>query len=228
MNYSRHLSLRLLACLTVACALAPAFGAEPEGKSLLALEPQGWADIQPALDLKGWTRVAIPPTNRLGRAQWHVDGAHGVLVCDGDGGHEMLRFDKELGDCTFHVEFCFTPVASTNAAKAKYNSGVFIRNSADGAIWHQAQLTMTGGYLFGMTPTNDVVKRFQLPPVEVRMKPAGEWNTMEVSARGKTLSVWLNGAVTCAWGGCEVPKGYVALESEGYRIEFRNLRVKGQ
>jgi hypothetical protein len=110
--------------------------------------------------------------------------------------------------------------------KPKYNSGVFIRNDADGTIWHQAQLTMDGGYLFGNSPTNGQVKRFKLPPIEKKMLPAGQWNTIEVSARGKTLSVWLNGAVACTWDQCEVPKGYVALESEGYRIEFRNLKLK--
>jgi hypothetical protein len=25
---------------------------------------------------------------------------------------------------------------------------------------------------------------------------------------------------------CEVPKGYLGLEAEGYRVEFRNLKLK--
>lgn len=197
-------------------------GAEPQTQSALQREPAGWVDIQPAADLKHWTRVAIPPTNRLGRAQWHVDRP-GMLVCDGDGGHEMLRYDRELADCIFHVEFQFTPVTGTNR---NYNSGVFIRNSAQGEIWHQAQLTMDGGYLFGRTPVNGEPKRMKLAPTERRMKPAGEWNVIELSARGKTLSVWFNGAVTCMYDICEVPRGYIALESEGYAVQFRNLKLK--
>jgi hypothetical protein len=58
------------------------------------------------------------------------------------------------------------------------------------------------------------------------MKPAGEWNVIEVSANGKVLVVWLNGAVTCSYDNCEVTNGYVALEAEGYAIEFRNLKLK--
>jgi hypothetical protein len=223
MHTPKHILLSLACFGSAILILHHAHAAEPERKSALETDPHGWTDIQPAGDLKGWTRVAIPPTNPLGRAQWHTDAARQVLVCDGDGGHEMLRFDRELGDCAFHIEFRFTPVAGTNR---NYNSGVFIRNSADGTIWHQAQLTMTGGYLFGNTPANGVMKRFKLSPAERRMKPAGEWNTMEVSARGKNLSVWLNGAETCAFPDCEVAKGYLALESEGYQIEFRNLKVK--
>jgi hypothetical protein len=219
--------MRTLRCLTLACFCLPGFfsshAVSAESASALLSEPAGWTDLQPAADLKGWTRVAIPPTNPLGRAQWHVDSPGGVLVCDGDGGHEMLRFDRELADCIFHVEFRFPPVTS---GKTNYNSGVFIRNSAEGEIWHQAQLTMDGGYLFGRTPSDGQPKRMKLTPTELRMKPAGEWNTVEVTARGKTLTVWFNGAVTCTYDKCEVPKGYIAVESEGYRIEFRNLKLK--
>ena len=85
---------------------------------------------------------------------------------------------------------------------------------------------MKGGYLFGNSPVNGVNQRFKTSATESRMKPAGEWNTIEVTARGKVLSVWLNGMETCAYDQCSVPKGFIALEGEGYRIEFRNLKVK--
>jgi hypothetical protein len=218
---------RIPAALIVSCCFASLLPSALASESLSTgsggADDRGWIDIQPAPDLKGWTRVPIPETNHLGRAQWHVDRAAGVLVCDGDGGHDMLRFDEELTNCTFHVEFRFSPASG---AKAGYNSGVFIRNSADGRIWHQAQLTPDGGFLFGMTPVEGRLKWVKLPPAEERMKPAGEWNTMDLTARGETLSVWLNGAVTCTWTNCAVPKGYIALEAEGHRVEFRNLKLK--
>jgi hypothetical protein len=215
--------LPTLVCLAVFISLpASTRGGESATNSAPQQGPRVWVDIQPGTGLKEWTRVAIPPTNHLGRAQWHAE-ADGMLVCDGDGGHEMLRFDRELADCVFHVEFCFTPVNGTNH---NYNSGVFIRNSTDGTIWHQAQLTSNGGYLFGNTLANGQPKRFKLSPTEARMKTAGEWNIMDLTARGKVISVRLNGADTCVWTDCEVPKGYIALESEGFRIEFRNLKLK--
>ena len=40
------------------------------------------------------------------------------------------------------------------------------------------------------------------------------------------MTLWVNGAVVNRWPDCEVPKGYVGLEAEGYRIEFRNVKVK--
>ncbi|MDE3068894.1 MAG: DUF1080 domain-containing protein [Verrucomicrobiota bacterium] len=188
-----------------------------------ATNASGWRDILPPANLAGWTRVPIPATHKLGRAQWHLDRTGKILVCDGDGGHEMLRYDKELGDCIFHVECRFVPAPG---AQGKYNSGVFIRTSADGAVWYQAQVASVGGFLFGDTPVGGKRERFQTTSKENRMKPAGEWNSLEVTARGKKLTVWLNGAVTAEFGQCGVSKGYIALEAEGHRIEFRNLRLK--
>ena len=59
-----------------------------------------------------------------------------------------------------------------------------------------------------------------------RVKPAGDWNVIEVTAKGKVLTLWVNGAVTCQFDGCGVPEGRIGLEGEGYRVEFRNLKVK--
>ena len=40
------------------------------------------------------------------------------------------------------------------------------------------------------------------------------------------MTLWVNGAVANRWDDCQVPRGYVGLEAEGYRIEFRNVKVK--
>ena len=49
---------------------------------------------------------------------------------------------------------------------------------------------------------------------------------LTVLSRGKVLSLWVNGAVTCEVKDCGNPKGLVGVEGEGYRIKFRNLKVK--
>jgi hypothetical protein len=108
--------------------------AEPS-PSALESDPAGWIDLLPPADLKGWSRVPVPPGAPLGRAQWHVEEAGRVLVCDGDGGHNMLLCDREFGDAVFHFEFRYTKVEG----KTGYNSGAYVRNSPGGAIWHQAQ-----------------------------------------------------------------------------------------
>ena len=195
-------------------------------KSALESDPHGWQDILPAADLAGWYRVAVPPTGKLGREQWHLDAGGEVLICDGDGGHDMLLTSKEYGDAIFHFEFRYEKIAG----KTGYNSGAYVRNSKDGAIWHQAQFgDAKDGYLFGETRTAAGGKKFFTTKDEVRdnrVQPAGQWNTLEVTARGRTLTLWVNGAVTSRYRNCGVARGHIGLEGEGYRIEFRNLKVK--
>lgn len=192
----------------------------------LESDPEGWVDILPPADLEGWLRVPIPPTAELGRPQWHVDTDQKVLICDGDGGHDMLMWDKVVGDAIFHVEFRYTPIEGVTG----YNSGAYIRNSANGSIWHQAQFgDADGGFLFGVTPTPNARPKFFFLKDQVedsRVKPAGEWNSLELTARGSTLTLWINGGITCRFDQCGQPAGRVGVEAEGYGIEFRNLKLK--
>ncbi len=222
-----------LAALTRSCLLTATLGrtklcADTRAErvqSALESDAAGWTDILPQADLKGWTRIPIPASGKLGRDQWHVDADTKALVCDGDGGHEWLRYDRELGDAIFHVEWRFTP----REGKTGYNSGVYIRNSADGSIWHQAQVgSKSGGFYFGDTPIGGKIQRINLAKEtkEQRVKEAGEWNTYELTARRKLLTLWVNGATTSEFAECELQKGYIGLEAEGWRIEFRNVKLK--
>lgn len=173
---------------------------------------------------KAWTRVAIPPTNKVSDVpQWHIDAAKKTIVCDGNGGHEWLRFNRELGDFDFHVKWKFTPVEGTS----KYNSGVFFRNNEDGSTWNQAQTGLKGGYIFGLKTVDGQPSRYNLQKEmkENRVKPAGEWNTYDIHCVGTTCTLAVNGEVvnTVDTG---VTKGYVGLESEGYQITLTDLKLK--
>jgi len=96
-----------------------------------------WTDILPPADLHGWTRIPIPPVDGLKpKLQWRVDADRHVLICSGDGGHEWLRYDQELGDFIFQVDWRFTP---RGPDERRYNSGVGIRLSKYGEIWYQAK-----------------------------------------------------------------------------------------
>ncbi len=188
----------------------------------LAFAPRGAAeDIFPGDHLGEWTRIAIPPTKPITNiAQWHRDSSTRTILCDGNGGHEWLRYNHELTNFEFRVEWRFTQLAGA----PKYNSGVFFRNNRDGSIWHQAQAGLSGGYIFGVTPVDGVPKRVDLHAQmkENRVKPAGEWNEYRIRCQGGDCTLAVNGEVTSEIH-TAVPSGYIGLESEGYRIEFRNL-----
>jgi len=212
------------------CRLATHVSALPYLAVLLAASATAQSvDLFPANPENGqqeiWTRVAIPPDHPVSQTpQWHIDYAKKQIVCDGNGGHEWLRFNHELTNFTFHVKWRFAPVTTPNP---KYNSGVFFRNNLDGSIWHQAQTSQAGGYIFGLTPVDGKPTRFNLQKdmTENRVKPVGEWNTFDIRCVGDTCTLAVNGEVvnTVKVGQAE---GYVGLESEGYLITFKDLRLR--
>ena len=217
------------ATLFAGFAGALASPAAEETKSALETSPAGWVDLlaEAGPTLKGWTRGPIPPEAQL-RAEtpWSFDAKSGVLHCDGRDLHEWLRFDREFSDFVLHVEWRFVPVVE---GKTRYNSGLYVRNSADASIWHQAQTgSSSGGFLFGQTLVQGKKTRVDLSKAvkDKRVKPAGEWNTFELNCKANVVKLWVNGAITCEWTACEVPKGFVGLEAEGYRIDFRKVMVK--
>lgn len=214
--------MRLLTALTLMCVPFGSARAQ-EKKSFLDAEPTGWTDLLDK-DLKSWKRVNIPPGKPVAdKNPWKVAADGKTLICDGVGVHEMLLYDKELADGIFHVEYKFTPVEG----KKGYNSGIYARNNADGSVWHQAQVGGSVGHFFGSTLVDGAAKRFSTKKMgEERGKPIGEWNTMEIICKGKTMTLHVNGHQTTEWTDCQVPKGYVGVEAEGYLIEFRNLKWK--
>lgn len=204
---------------------------QSQTQSALESDAKGWQNLFADKTMKDWIRGPMGAAGQLRPGSmdepspWKMDPATGILLCEGNKvGHEWLRYATEMGDCIFHAEWRLTKVEGEPA----YNSGVFVRSSADGKIWHQAQGTLAGGFLFGATMVNGAVQRFNLRQsmIENRVKPAGEWNVYELRAVGKQITLWINGAITSEFKECEVPRGYVGLEAEGYRVEYRNVQVK--
>jgi len=183
-------------------------------------------DILPDTDLHGWTRIPIPAVAGLQpKLQWRVDPAERTLICAGDGGHEWLRYDRELGDFVLTVDWRFTP---RGPDEKKYNSGVGVRLSKLGEIWTQAQTGLAGAYLFGSNFTDGALKSFNLSKqmTENRVKPAGEWNHFEIRVVGDRITLSVNGAAVNELPGVGLRRGYIGLEAEGYEIAFRNLQLQ--
>jgi len=207
--------------LGLVCAGVMAWGQE---QSALEREPQGWQDVMPGPKLQGWTRLPIAPDPLAAVSQWKLMPG-GILLCEGDRGHDWLRFDQEQTDFVFHVEFRYVPVEGN----PRYNSGIFVRTRGDYSRWYQNQIgSRQGGYFFGYIDVDGSRRRFDYSGqmVDQRVKPAGEWNTVEVTARGPVLTSWVNGAVVNEYKYCQIERGHIGLEGEGFRIEFRNLKVK--
>jgi hypothetical protein len=57
-------------------------------------------------------------------------------------------------------------------------------------------------------------------------KPAGEWNHYYVRAINGEVRLWVNGREVTGGKDCAPATGYLALESEGAKVQFRNLRIR--
>lgn len=63
-------------------------------------------------------------------------------------------------------------------------------------------------------------------PSEERSRPSPEWNHYRIEGNAGRLTLAVNGKVVSGGDDCNYRKGYLALESEGAPVEFRNVRIK--
>jgi 3-keto-disaccharide hydrolase len=56
-------------------------------------------------------------------------------------------------------------------------------------------------------------------------KPVGEWNTMVIEARARTIKVWVNGDLVNDGSNATADHGKIAVQAEGAEVEFRRLEI---
>lgn len=215
--------------LVAALSLLLSIGTFAETETAAARADLDWIDLMPGPKLKGWKRVPIAPDVKLNaKNAWKLDKSGKILLCDGVDVKEMLLYDKDLGDGTFHVEWRFRKVQG----KPDYNSGVYVRTAPDGTIWHQAQVAHVpkpphAGDLFGVTRLNGKPDKFLVQGRGVSLvKPPGEWNVYDITCAGPKVTVHVNGELATTWNDCQVKKGRAGLQAEYFFIEFKELKFK--
>jgi hypothetical protein len=155
-----------------------------------------------------------------------------MLHCAGKG-FGFLRYDRrEFADFTLRVEFRMAP---------KCNSGIGIRTGAfdpkkssqtrPSYFSYEIQLTDDAGKTPNVHSTGSLYR--YIAPREIAVKPAGEWNTIEITCVGPHVSVVLNGREVVDVDQSTVTalknkplKGNVCLQNHGGTIDFRDVSVK--
>jgi hypothetical protein len=56
-------------------------------------------------------------------------------------------------------------------------------------------------------------------------KPLGQWNTMVIEARDRTIKVWVNGDLVNEGRNATASSGRIALQAEGTEVEFRRVQI---
>lgn len=135
-----------------------------------------------------------------------------------------MRTKESYSDYKLHVEWRWPSEAT--------NSGVFVHGQQPDAIWLkcvECQLKAGSAGDFVCMNGADMNEHTNKASMSVKKmadsseKPAGEWNTLEVTCSANTIEVVVNGVLQNKGTGVNISSGSVCLQSEGKDIEFRNV-----
>ena len=180
-------------------------------KTAAAQVDAGWTTLFDGTNLDNWSPI--------GTANWKlVDGA---LVADNGNGFMVSKND--YGDFSLRVEFWI---------EAKTNSGVFIRctdpDKVTGTTAYEVNIWDTRPDPSGGTGAIPGIAKVDPMP-----HAADKWNLYEITAKGDTLTVVLNGQTTVPGVHSDkFAKGRIALQhgkgvtDESGIVKFRKVQIK--
>lgn len=158
---------------------------------------------------------------RVGDANWRAEG--GAIVADRAATSGFLVTKKSYRDFQLRAEFY---------AEDTTNSGIFIRAS------DPARILDTNSYevnIFDQRPdptygTGGIVNFARVQPI---YKAGGKWNTYDVTVKGSTIVVTLNGVQTVTMNDSKFAQGPFALQfanrgplGAGGAIKWRKVQVR--
>jgi len=237
MNTSRTLAA-LLALFIGSASMAWLQAAPPPQQA-----EQGFTPLFNGKDFTGWVygRRANGAENKTGKGYQIENGV--LYSTKEDGGN--LYTEKEYANFVFRFEFRLTPNA---------NNGIGIRAPLEGDaayVGMEIQVLDDGGSMYTkLEPGQYHGSIYKVVPAKRGFqKPVGEWNTEEIVANGRRITITLNGTVivdanlddvkdeavlkehrdlTKPEGarGIANTKGHIGFLGHGAHVEFRNIRIK--
>jgi hypothetical protein len=210
----------LLAVLV--CGAAVAMGEKP-GEPILLFNGK---------NLDGWVIEGDDKaqTNKDGEPSWRV--VDGIVVCESKGFGFLRYAEREFADFVLTVEYKLDKGG---------NTGIGIRTgpydpkdshaSRPSYFGYEVQLLDDAGKPASKTGTASLYR--YIAPTENASKPAGEWNTIEITCKGPKISIVLNGkkvldADQSMIKGLEKKplKGSICLQLHHTKAEFRSVTVR--
>jgi len=156
--------------------------------------------------------------DNMGGANWRVE-ADGI-VADSRPGKEPTYYLATKGaykDFELHAEFWVSDDA---------NSGIYMRCSD---VRPMTDRTCHEANIFDQRPdpsyaTGGIVWLVKAPvPVP---RTGSQWNTMDIVARGKHVTVVLNGVKTAETDEARETEGVIGLQYAGGTVKFRKLQIR--
>ena len=191
---------------------------------MLTMNACGNGDSKTALfngeNLEGWTCILdeksyIPTSEVYGVKEGNIH-----IVGNPFG---YMRTDKKYSNYKLHAEWRWVGKGM--------NSGLFLHVQDGDKLWPNAIECQLGSgkagdfVMLGGSKIAEVESKGMFP-IKARIgnfeKPIGEWTIAEVVCQGNSITIYLNGQLQNQ-ATSETSEGYIALQSEGGPIEFRNV-----
>ncbi|GAF84490.1 unnamed protein product, partial [marine sediment metagenome] len=113
------------------------------------------------------------------------------------------------------------------------NSGVLLHMSEPDTVWPrsiecQLKAGQAGDFVTfqGVRFKELVEGRVLEKKAESSEKSPGQWNSYDITCRGNTIRVFVNGVLQNEATETTVSSGKICLQSEGRPIEFRNIYIE--
>lgn len=131
-----------------------------------------------------------------------------------------LRSEQEYADFRLELQY---------AINEGGNSGVFFRSGAEkNPAFTGYEMQIVDGY--GAPPSKQGATALYdlVAPVENRVRPAGQWNTVTINARRDRITVEINGKTVLDTVQTRSRKGHIGLQNhdEHAVVRFRNIRIQ--
>jgi 3-keto-disaccharide hydrolase len=173
-----------------------------------AAQDAGWITLFDGKSLDGWSQV--------GQSNWHV--ADGALIADKMEGKDAGYLVSSKSYKNFIVRVEFWP--SDDA-----NSGIYFRcldpkKITDRTCYEANIFDQRKDPSYG---TGAITRYVEIDPMP---KAGGKWNTYEITANGRDITVVLNGQTTAKLRNGMFEEGPIVLQHGAGSIKFRKVEVK--
>jgi hypothetical protein len=134
-------------------------------------------------------------------------------------------------DFTLRLEYRWPRAADLPPEKRDAaNTGVLVFITGEHKVWPKC-LEVQGkwsemGHIKSNAKDVAVTVRDDEAAREKARKPVGEWNAVEVVAKGGALTSFVNGVKIAESDPTELQEGPIGLQGEGYVVDFRNIRIR--
>jgi hypothetical protein len=177
----------------------------------------------------GWTKVIKAEKDADPDKTWKIE--EGLIKCSGTP-YGYLRTQQSYADYKLHVEYRWADMTTKSP-----NSGIFLFTTGPDnfflpkAIEAQLKMGSAGDWVMLSTATlngleNKGTKSVKRQAVEGSEKPRGEWNSVDIIAKGKTIEVSVNGVLMNKGVDVYADAGQICLQSEGGAIDFRVVTIE--